>query len=580
VMEPIHTRIVSALGRFWLLLLCSLFIVHRPLPIVSAQPPVPHDEEEDGISYENCVTCHRTGEDGAPLLAADHAQHENVDCRACHATSGMLPPNISHPVAGWEDCRGCHERWDGKDITIPSLADSDFDHTIYESDTCLSCHVVATSYYDEMPLVACGVCHPKSTAVETVHNGPERWVDCVDCHETAGSYPHDPERIQSRNEDCLACHYDRQGHWTSAVPDERYSLTDHVAQGDPHAWADCSTCHLEIATVERNPATNRIQVVLPEVEEGVPPDTPELALVGRAVDCQRCHVADNTVAAPATELPPRSVLCLACHDAALVVQDGFSWAGIGIFGLGMLVAASVWLRGSIGGRQDLSLPARAWRILAAVLDLLTTPRLFVLVRSFIVDGILHVRLFRKSKLHWLTHASMFLSMTARMALGIFTWIMAWLAPTASLTQGLVNRSSPAVALAYDALGLLVILGACLAIVRRYAFKDKQLITGGQDTVAVALLGGIFLMGFVVEGARILTTNLQPGVAAFSFAGYLASLALGLIPLNWGTAYGWLWYVHAGLVAALVAYLPFSKFMHVLIGPLVAAFNSALKARVA
>lgn len=566
--------------RMLIILAAGLALMFLGALAVSAQPPVPHPEEEGGLSYEDCVACHRTGDEGAPLLAADHAQHENADCRVCHGTTGMLTPNISHPVAGWEDCRGCHDRWEGEDIEIPNLADSDYDHAIYESDTCASCHPAAVTYYDGMPAVACGVCHPKSAAAETIHNGPDNWVDCVDCHQAAGNYPHDPERIQSRNEDCTSCHHEQEGHWTSGRPDERYSLSNHVARGDPHARVDCSACHLEIATVERNPATGRIQVVLPGTEEGVPPDSPELAVVSKEVDCQRCHASESMIAAPTAELPPRSVLCLACHDASPIVQDGLSWAGIGIFGVGMLVAASVWLQGSIGRQQGLSLPTRLWRILVAFLDLITTPRLFVLIWSFIVDGMLHRKLFHKSKLHWLTHAFMFLGIVARMVLGVLTWFMAWLAPTAPFTQILVNKSSPAIALIYDGLGLLVILGAVLAIVRRYIVKDKQFITGGQDTVAIVLIGAIFLMGFVLEGARVLVTDLRPGLAVFSFIGYLVSLVLGLIPANWGAIYGWLWYIHAGLVAALVAYLPFSKFIHILIGPIVAAVNSALKARVA
>ena len=66
---------------------------------VSAQPPVPHPVEEDGISYEDCVACHRTGDEDAPLLAADHAQHENADCRVCHGTTEML--GVSIPVVPW-----------------------------------------------------------------------------------------------------------------------------------------------------------------------------------------------------------------------------------------------------------------------------------------------------------------------------------------------------------------------------------------------------------------------------------------------------------------------------------------------
>jgi nitrate reductase gamma subunit len=565
-MKPTHTFGMLVLG-LTLTVLASV--------TAFAQPPVPHDVEENGVSFEDCVSCHRTGEDDAPLLAADHAQHDNGDCRVCHSTTGMAQaPATSHPVAGWEDCRGCHDRWDNRQaVEIPNLADSDYDHAIYRSDTCLSCHPAAADNYQGMPPVACGVCHPESVEAQTVHNGPENWVDCVDCHQAAANYPHDAELIRSRDEDCIACHHERDGHWTSDKADVGYSLSDHVARGDPHARVDCSACHLKVATVERDPVTNQIQISLPETEEGVPPDDPALADVVKEVDCQRCHASESAIAAPARELPPRSVLCMTCHDASPVVRDSVSWAGIGIFGLGMVMIASVWLQGSVGGRQDLSLPARIWGIVLGVLDLITTPRVFVFLWSFLVDGILHRQLFRKDKVRWLTHTFMFWGLGARMALGIFTWLMGWAAPIAPLTQILVNKSHPAVALVYEGLGVLVIVGALMATVRRYVVKDDQLITGGQDTVAIALIGAIFLMGFVVEGARILTTDLRPGLAVFSSIGYVVSQGLGLIPLDWSVAYGWLWFVHAGLVAGLVAYLPFSKFIHVLIGPFVAAYGA-------
>ena len=70
---------------------------------VSAQPPVPHPEEENGTSYEDCASCHRTGDEDAPLLAADHVQHENADCRTCHGTTGMPAPALTHPAGGWAD---------------------------------------------------------------------------------------------------------------------------------------------------------------------------------------------------------------------------------------------------------------------------------------------------------------------------------------------------------------------------------------------------------------------------------------------------------------------------------------------
>ena len=73
-----------------------------------------------------------------------------------------------------------------------------------------------------------------------------------------------------------------------------------------------------------------------------------------------------------------------------------------------------------------------------------------------------------------------------------------------------------------------------------------------------------------------------GLAAFEEpgAGFLVSAVLRPISLDWASVYGPLWYVHAILVTAFFAYLPFSKFIHVLIGPIVAAFNTALEAEVA
>lgn len=549
--------------------------------VVGAQPPVPHPEEKDGISYEDCVSCHRTGDEDAPLLAADHVRHDNTDCRTCHGTTGMPAPAITHPAGGWADCRGCHQEWTSEDV--PNLADAEYDHDPYHSGTCLSCHSVAHRFYEGMPVASCGVCHPKSTEAETVHNSPQTWVDCVACHEAAGRYPHDEEGIRSRDEDCLACHYDlteRVASSTpgliSARPDERYSLTDHIGRGAPHTTVDCVACHLKQATIVRDRTTDRIKVVLPEVEEGVAPDTPELAEITKDVDCARCHRQPVPVAAPSTKLPPRSVLCLACHDASPVVKDAFSGVGLGFFGVGMLLVASIWVRGTVAGRRGLSLMQRIGHLLYGVWDLVVSPRVFRFVWHFLMDGLLHRRVWRESRLRWLTHALMFLAFLTRALLGIATWALAGIAPTATLTQVLVDKNNPVVAFGYDFLAVLVILGAVLAVYRRYVVRDPQLITSGLDTAVIALLGSIFLMGFVVEGARIVITALRPDLAVYAFGGYLVALLMRPIPLAWDVVYGYLWYVHAALVAALVAYLPFSKFFHVFISPLIVALNSALE----
>ncbi len=197
--------------------------------------------------------------------------------------------------------------------------------------------------------------------------------------------------------------------------------------------------------------------------------------------------------------------------------------------------------------------------------------------SFVTDGILHKNLYRTSRRRWVFHSCMFLGILARMGLGLLIWAAVRWWPTAPITQAIVDRTSPGVALAFDVLGVAVVAGAVGAMFRRYVEKDEQLLSGQQDAVAIALIGGIFVMGFVVEGARILATGLLPVASAYSFVGYLMSRLLGQVPVHWVAVYGWLWYAHAVLVVVFVAYLPFSKFLHILVGPFVAALGSGREA---
>jgi nitrate reductase gamma subunit len=154
--------------------------------------------------------------------------------------------------------------------------------------------------------------------------------------------------------------------------------------------------------------------------------------------------------------------------------------------------------------------------------------------------------------------------------------MTVLTPVAPLTQMLVDKDTPGIALISDGLGLMVLIGVTLSVVQRTIGENRHTVAQRQDTLGVVLVGLIFLLGFAVEGTRILIADLQPSVAAFSFVGYPISLMLRRIAVNWGVIYGWLWYVHAGLVAALIAYVPFSKFIRVLVRPIVATFDSVLE----
>jgi nitrate reductase gamma subunit len=84
-----------------------------------------------------------------------------------------------------------------------------------------------------------------------------------------------------------------------------------------------------------------------------------------------------------------------------------------------------------------------------------------------------------------------------------------------------------------------------------------------DWPAYAFLGGIMLVGFLLEGMRMAMTG-SPDGAAYAFVGDAISRLL--YTSNLTGIYGYVWYLHAGLTGAFVAYLPFSQLFHMIMAP--------------
>lgn len=123
----------------------------------------------------------------------------------------------------------------------------------------------------------------------------------------------------------------------------------------------------------------------------------------------------------------------------------------------------------------------------------------------------------------------------------------------------------------DVFGVLFILGLVLMIFRRAILKPKELDYtraddhGGHydrsgfvtdDMIFVWLLLLIAVTGFLVEGLRIGQT--MPDYEKWSPVGYtVASIFGGSVKVHL-----WSWWVHGILVLCFVAYIPFSKMMHI------------------
>jgi nitrate reductase gamma subunit len=124
---------------------------------------------------------------------------------------------------------------------------------------------------------------------------------------------------------------------------------------------------------------------------------------------------------------------------------------------------------------------------------------------------------------------------------------------------------------------MVILGIVCGVVRRARRSSEGVLPGlpGQDWKANGLLGAIVFIGFLLEGMRIAMTGSPPG-AEYAFVGYgLSSLFTGADLIH---LYGYIWYAHAILTGAFVAYLPFSRMIHMITVPVSLALNAGAKHR--
>jgi heterodisulfide reductase subunit C/nitrate reductase gamma subunit len=143
--------------------------------------------------------------------------------------------------------------------------------------------------------------------------------------------------------------------------------------------------------------------------------------------------------------------------------------------------------------------------------------------------------------------------------------------------------------AVDLGGVMLLIGAIMATVRRYIQKPERLNSVFDDAVLIILIYVVVITGFFIEGFRQLTAlpheltqpefYSHPEWSMWSFGGYaIASLFSGLSETARMTTYTVLWWFHSALSLGAIFYvcLTFSKAAHILISPLNVFFKSDRK----
>jgi len=115
-------------------------------------------------------------------------------------------------------------------------------------------------------------------------------------------------------------------------------------------------------------------------------------------------------------------------------------------------------------------------------------------------------------------------------------------------------------------GILALVGILMAWWRRYVAKSERLDNRTDDAIVLVLITIILITGFLIEGVRM---SLQPAPwDGWGFVGYwLGMLLQGLSAERLTALHRILWWVHMLLVMFLIGYFPYSKLIHILLGPL-------------
>jgi Fe-S oxidoreductase len=98
----------------------------------------------------------------------------------------------------------------------------------------------------------------------------------------------------------------------------------------------------------------------------------------------------------------------------------------------------------------------------------------------------------------------------------------------------------------------------------------------DDALFVALLFAVGVTGYVVEGARIAAD--RPPFEAWSVVGWQLANALdglGVAPASASALHWWTWWGHAALALGFVAYIPYSKAVHIVVDGLNLLFRDEL-----
>ena len=482
---------------------------------------------EKGYNYDKCIVCHdphyQPGLKRKSTSNLESGSKKQEFCAGCHAKKDSPPAVKADDVK----CMQCHE--------APAAANKTSELNV--NRLCLACHGRNATSIDQSVVV------PRIDEMKHCSKG-HKSLDCLSCHADAASFAHNRQMTVQ----CSHCH----------TPHDEATLHD------THSRISCQDCHLSGVKLRLDPITKRIVWQKAGKASGIS-SVNVIMLAHGTTSCLRCHKKGNHLGAVAMVLPAKSVICMPCHAATFTFGDPVTLVALLGFLLGILSIASVWLSGKAqskidksGFRGSIGKSALFARVLAGI-------------KGLFLDGLLQRRLFHRSHSRWFVHSLIFWPFVIRFSWGFVALLGSMFWPKSPYVWEMLNKNNALTAILFDLTGLSVLLGIILSVLLKRVNKNNLSGLPESDWPAMFLLASIIIIGFILEGARIALTGVAD-INHFAFIGLVLSLVWSGVG-NLSEIYGYIWYLHAALTAIFVIYLPFSRMLHIIMAPIVAALNS-------
>jgi len=257
-------------------------------------------------------------------------------------------------------------------------------------------------------------------------------------------------------------------------------------------------------------------------------------------------------------------LCVHCHvdhaypgksffEAENLYKWVFMWmtggVAVVIFSYGMFAKLLIWRK----GRKDSYRKKKKTNVFK-----------FLFNDAFLQKGIL-----RLNSLRWVNYMTLSMGFSVLFILMLFVY--GYIIAANFRTFGIPSPGGRILDFLMDFLGLSILVGIILSALRRYVFKQSQLKTEVRDNVALLFIFLIVVTGFLLEAFRIavLPYSLKHST---SFVGFTLALLFRNLPLNWTTFHFYMWNFHFLLAFAFIAYVPYSKFVHIVTCPVTATVS--------